>query len=195
MRQQGVLQQWNAEKGFGFIRPDDGGKDMFIHISAFPKDGVTPRLGEQICYEVSKGKAGKPQAAYIERLDISPATIKPSVKNNPGPARHSSKNNSTSFFSILISILILIAMIYAGYGQYQRYQLAQQETSLFSPSKLSQSETSSTSVVAQPNQFTCDSRQHCSQMHSYEEAVYFINHCPGTKMDGDNDGEPCEDQF
>ena len=43
--------------------------------------------------------------------------------------------------------------------------------------------------------FNCDGRQHCSQMTSYEEAVFFINNCPNTKMDGDHDGVPCERQF
>ena len=46
-----------------------------------------------------------------------------------------------------------------------------------------------------PNNFQCDGRQHCSQMNSYEEAKYFIENCPNTKMDGDNDGKPCERQF
>ena len=40
--------------------------------------------------------------------------------------------------------------------------------------------------------FRCDGRTHCSQMTSYEEAVFFIRNCPDTKMDGDHDGEPCE---
>jgi len=43
--------------------------------------------------------------------------------------------------------------------------------------------------------YQCDGRQHCSQMTSYEEAKYFITYCPNTKMDGDNDGVPCERQF
>lgn len=43
--------------------------------------------------------------------------------------------------------------------------------------------------------FKCDGRQHCSQMKSYDEAKYFIRHCPNTKMDGDGDGIPCERQF
>jgi len=43
--------------------------------------------------------------------------------------------------------------------------------------------------------YKCDGRQYCSQMSSYEEARFFINNCPNTKMDGDNDGIPCERQF
>jgi hypothetical protein len=43
--------------------------------------------------------------------------------------------------------------------------------------------------------FTCDGRTHCSSMRSYEEAKFFLDNCPGTKMDGDGDGEPCESQF
>lgn len=43
--------------------------------------------------------------------------------------------------------------------------------------------------------YHCDGREYCSQMKSYQEAVYFLRHCPGVKMDGDHDGIPCEDQF
>ena len=42
--------------------------------------------------------------------------------------------------------------------------------------------------------YQCDGRQHCSQMHSCKEALWFLEHCPGMKMDGDNDSIPCEDQ-
>ncbi len=43
--------------------------------------------------------------------------------------------------------------------------------------------------------FKCDGRQYCSQMNSFEEAKFFLKNCPNTKMDGDNDGIPCERQF
>lgn len=43
--------------------------------------------------------------------------------------------------------------------------------------------------------FRCDGRTMCSQMTSCAEATYFIQHCPNTKMDGNNDGEPCERQW
>jgi hypothetical protein len=40
--------------------------------------------------------------------------------------------------------------------------------------------------------FKCDGRQHCGQMNSRAEAEYFVKNCPNTKMDGDHDGIPCE---
>lgn len=40
--------------------------------------------------------------------------------------------------------------------------------------------------------FKCDGRQHCSQMNSRAEAEFFVRNCPDTKMDGDRDGDPCE---
>jgi len=48
------------------------------------------------------------------------------------------------------------------------------------------------SVAAQGASFRCDGRTHCSEMTSCAEATYFIQHCPNTKMDGNNDGVPCE---
>lgn len=43
--------------------------------------------------------------------------------------------------------------------------------------------------------FSCDGRTYCSQMHSCEEAKYFLANCPGAKMDGDGNGIPCEKQW
>jgi hypothetical protein len=44
-------------------------------------------------------------------------------------------------------------------------------------------------------EFKCDGRQYCSQMTSFAEARFFLDHCPDVKMDGDHDGVPCERQF
>jgi len=49
-------------------------------------------------------------------------------------------------------------------------------------------------VNKSPN-YRCDGRTYCSQMTSCEEATFFINNCPNTKMDGNNDGIPCEKQW
>lgn len=50
----------------------------------------------------------------------------------------------------------------------------------------------SSSPAASSQQFKCDGRQHCSQMRSRAEAEFFLRNCPNTKMDGDYDGIPCE---
>ena len=49
--------------------------------------------------------------------------------------------------------------------------------------------------VAAAATFRCDGRTHCSQMTSCAEAEYFLRNCPNTKMDGNRDGEPCEQQW
>lgn len=43
--------------------------------------------------------------------------------------------------------------------------------------------------------FRCEGKTHCSEMASCEEATFYLKNCPGTKMDGDNDGIPCESQY
>ncbi len=43
--------------------------------------------------------------------------------------------------------------------------------------------------------YRCDGRSYCSQMHSCEEAKWFLQHCPGMNMDGEGDGIPCERQW
>lgn len=53
----------------------------------------------------------------------------------------------------------------------------------------------SPSLDVQNQQFKCDGRTLCSQMTSCAEAIFFLQNCPNTKMDGDNDGIPCERQW
>lgn len=70
-----------------------------------------------------------------------------------------------------------------------------------SSSSFSQGSLRSAPSINQPatqvasSQYRCDGRTHCSQMTSCAEATYFLRNCPGTKMDGDNDGVPCEGQW
>ena len=64
------------------------------------------------------------------------------------------------------------------------------DASVYSPS-----ESQSLPVTPPQPEYACDGRVYCSQMTSCEEAKYFLAHCPGVKMDGDNDGIPCEREF
>ena len=52
-----------------------------------------------------------------------------------------------------------------------------------------------TSVQPASTQYRCDGRTRCSQMTSCDEAKFFLRNCPGTQMDGDSDGIPCEQQW
>ncbi|WP_342640858.1 cold-shock protein [Rhodoligotrophos ferricapiens] len=66
----GTVKWFNATKGFGFIQPDDGGQDVFVHISAVERSGLsTLREGDKLTYEVVRdSRSGKSSA---ERLQVS----------------------------------------------------------------------------------------------------------------------------
>lgn len=62
---QGTVKWFNAEKGFGFIVPDDGGADVFVHYSAIDAEGFrTLDENQQVTYEVTQGPKG-PQASVV----------------------------------------------------------------------------------------------------------------------------------
>ena len=67
----GTVKWFNVQKGFGFITPNDGGKDAFVHISAVERAGLgTLREGQKISYElVSDRKTGKMSADNLQDLD------------------------------------------------------------------------------------------------------------------------------
>lgn len=63
---QGTVKWFNGEKGYGFIEPSDGGKDVFVHISAVEKAGLkTLNEGQKVSYEITENR-GKEAADNIE---------------------------------------------------------------------------------------------------------------------------------
>ena len=64
----GTVKWFNATKGFGFIQPDDGGKDVFVHISAVERAGLTAlKDGQAVSYDVQQDR-GKAAAANLKVL-------------------------------------------------------------------------------------------------------------------------------
>ena len=62
----GTVKFFNAQKGFGFIEPSDGGKDVFVHISAVERAGMsTLREGQKLSYDVVTER-GKTNAANLQ---------------------------------------------------------------------------------------------------------------------------------
>jgi cold shock protein len=59
----GTVKWFNSNKGFGFIQPESGGKDIFVHISAVERAGLTGLADDQkVTYEVEAGRDGRESA-------------------------------------------------------------------------------------------------------------------------------------
>lgn len=68
MPQQGSVKFFNADKGYGFIKPDDGGRDIFVHITAVERAGLQSlNEGQRVTYEIEPDKKGKgPKAVDLQ---------------------------------------------------------------------------------------------------------------------------------
>ncbi len=66
----GTVKWFNTTKGFGFIAPDDGGKDVFVHISAVERAGLTGLADNQkVEFELEAGRDGRQSAGALSLID------------------------------------------------------------------------------------------------------------------------------
>ena len=66
----GSVKWFNTTKGYGFIAPDEGGNDVFVHISAVEQSGLTGlRDNQKVQYELSEGRDGRALATELVALD------------------------------------------------------------------------------------------------------------------------------
>lgn len=231
MRMEGTLKRWNDEKGFGFITPTQGGPDVFVHVSAYPRDGERPVEGEQLNYEVERGDDGRPRAVRVLRRRVKPVHdsepeggLSPSGSRSASTRRPPLPARSSSATPVLLAAVMVVALGAWGYHTYVRSRTIPEAVVPMpavsanpTPSEVASPPVESVPVAPMPvpvpriepappatlrvpqdlpgSAFTCDGRTHCSQMTSCAEAMFFLNHCPGTKMDGNGDGVPCEKQW
>lgn len=167
----GQLTKWDNTKGFGFIKSSELKQDTFIHISALKHMSRKPKQGDFIHFDIEQHK-GKNRAtnARIEGVKAN-SSFKVSKGYKP-------RSGNKFIYAVVIVAIASFTFHRLDLGQSNQ---APKTLSVPNPTKRMTTQ-----------QFTCDGRQHCSQMTSRAEAEYFIKHCPNTKMDGDNDGIPCE---
>ncbi|GAB2680688.1 cold shock domain-containing protein [Aliiglaciecola aliphaticivorans] len=170
----GQLTKWNEDRGFGFIKTPDLKSDTFIHISALKHMSRKPQVGDFIHFDVTESNGKK--KAINARIEGVSTVSKPVFKRS---------HKKQSKFSFLF-IAIVIVFAFQGIQRLFEKPNDSSQTPLIQLPFLMETESN--------QNFSCDGRQHCSQMTSRAEAEYFLRNCPNTKMDGDRDGIPCERQ-
>ena len=65
----GTVKFYNGQKGFGFIQPEDGSKDVFVHISALDRAGLGGLVeGQKVGYDLETGRDGRTSAGNLQAL-------------------------------------------------------------------------------------------------------------------------------
>lgn len=178
MRTHGTLIKWNDDRGFGFIEPTVGAEEIFVHVSAFPRDGIRPRIGELVSFEIDLRSDGKKRALRIMRPG-SATTPRRARRTQPAVTRPGP-------LATIAGLLVLAAIGWYGYSWFATHRTQPPAPVAHAIQAV---------PVAPGPAFACDGRTRCSQMTSCAEATFFLKQCPGTQMDGDGDGKPCESQW
>jgi cold shock CspA family protein len=184
IRRHGTLTKWNDDRGFGFIAPPGGAPDVFVHISAFPRDGRRPQLGELISFEIEAGKDGRQRAVQIMRPGQQQSVR---IHHRSMPRQPFMPRAVTKIGLALACSAVLAAFVYS--------RVAGRATIPEASPEAERLVNIQEDTAEERSRFSCDGRTHCSQMTSCGEATWFIRNCPGTEMDGDSDGVPCEQQW
>ena len=174
----GKLNRWNDEKGFGFIGPDDGGRDVFIHISALRKMVRRPMLGDVIAFEVHLDNNGKKRAVNASIEDV--ASIRATQKK---PTTNCVEKGGGVFGRLMALILVL------GVGAAVYSVLNEKSASISDPSR---SLPFSSTTNAKNKLYSIAGKKLCTEMATFDEAHFYLIKCPGKKLDGVGDGITCE---
>jgi cold shock CspA family protein len=179
MRAHGTLKKWNDDRGYGFIALPQSHEEIFVHISAFQRSGTRPCIGETISFEVRTGPDGRKRAENV---------LRPGASAPVRERRHAATGGKRG---ALGTVLAIAAIGTFGVSRYLASTSGPSEPVESDPIEFAAPQQRST-----PEQrFKCDGRTHCSQMTSCAEAMYFLKNCPNPQLDGNNDGEPCEQQW
>jgi len=104
MRTHGKLTQWNEARGVGTISPDDGSADLAVQMASMPRDGLRPRLGEALSFDVETSADGTSRAVNIWRHGPRLSNAEAARDKRAGVARAKSVA-----IAVAIAILALVA--------------------------------------------------------------------------------------
>jgi cold shock CspA family protein len=104
----GQLIKWNDDRGFGFIKPCEGGKDVFLHISALKTTGRHPQVGDTIFYELTTGPDGRIRAAGASIQGVISQTST-TQKRRTDPAQKKPKKHRFIEGIIIFASMVTIA--------------------------------------------------------------------------------------
>jgi len=194
--EKGILVRWVEDKGFGFIKPENGANEIFIHISALKGMSHKPIVGDVIHSQISIAESGKTCSINAniqgvnQLLTIAPIERKRDSKPNyPVKEKPYRKSSHVDKSKKRLNLLPIMAIIVIAVFIYTKIFKLKDQGNIISHSTIEVEQ------FAQQEKFQCQGKVWCSEMSSYEEALFYLRNCPGTKMDGDSDGEPCENQF
>lgn len=116
MRFDGTLKSWDDDRGFGFIEPDQGGQDIFVHIKAFKGLRARPQAGQRLTFEIELGPQGKKRAFNVSPLPL-PRKAVPASARREGPAQW----GTASLFAI--PALLVVVLLGCLWGHPPRWAL------------------------------------------------------------------------
>jgi len=190
---EGRLQQWNDERGFGFIEVEAMRERVFVHARALPPGGTRPATGARLVFDVERDAQGRKRAVSVRLADArnavplharhvpsTPTRFELRSASRPQPTRRGRLSRAWAALAIVAAV-----GAFAWRAQPPHRPVA--APALLAPER--------PVVDIDAANRRCDGRTHCGQMRSCEEATWFLKNCPGVQMDGNHDGVPCEQQW
>ena len=107
MRLEGVIKTWNDERGFGFIEPQQGGQEIFVHVKAFSRAVGRPQPNQPVSFEVEIGPQGKKRAKSVQFIRAARRPVRPSER----PASPAQWGTATLFAIPAFLLLYLVVSV------------------------------------------------------------------------------------